>query len=111
MEFVVPASDDAATFTLTGSSFCVVLAGNATTGYAWILDPLDADTASVVTLAGDVYAANTQPQLVGGGGTHKFSFAVNGASAHRTALKLTFLYKRVWEADPVRTVRVVINRE
>ncbi|KAJ3252850.1 hypothetical protein HDU77_004891 [Chytriomyces hyalinus] len=111
MEFVVSHSDDAPAFTLTGSSFSVVLDGNPTTGYEWMLDPLDADTASAVTLTGDVYAANAQPQLVGGGGTHKFSFAVNDAPARRTALKLKFLYKRVWEADPVRTVPVVINRE
>ncbi len=89
-----------------GEDVQVVLNGNPTTGYAWTVTAGDA---AVLVQQGDpVYAqGNTDPSIVGAGGT--FTFTFKAAKAGQTTLK--FDYARSFEKDvpPIQTVSMTVT--
>jgi inhibitor of cysteine peptidase len=89
-----------------GEDIQVILNGNPTTGYSWtstVSDP------AVLQQQGDpVYAqGNTDPSIVGAGGT--FTFTFKAAAAGQVTLK--FGYARPFDAGvaPIQTCSLTIN--
>jgi len=92
--------------TTVGRTFTIALDANPTTGFSWrqsIKDP------TIVGYVSDAYNAEARdPQVVGGGGTHTFTFE---ALAKGTTT-ITLTYARPWESVPAaqsRTIAVTVN--
>ncbi|MHB8070669.1 MAG: protease inhibitor I42 family protein [Candidatus Cryosericum sp.] len=92
--------------TTVGRTFTIALDANPTTGFGWrqsIKDP------AIVAYVSDAYVAeNRDPQVVGGGGTHTFTFKalIKGTTT------ITLSYARVWESVPAaqsRTITVTVK--
>lgn len=97
-------ADSGKTFTTSpGDDLDIRLKGNYTTGYMWEI--ADCDKAIVQSVR-TRYLQN-QPQLVGAGGVHQFTFTIAGKG--RTTLK--FVYRRPWEKDipPAQTFTLQID--
>ncbi len=86
-------------------TFTVTLQSNPTTGYGWTVAAVDS---AILQQEGDkVYVqGNTDPNLVGAGGTETFTFT--GLEAGQTTLQM--VYSRSWETDvpPIQTFEVTI---
>jgi inhibitor of cysteine peptidase len=88
-----------------GASLSITLQSNPSTGYAWTVATIDS---TILQQQGDkVYQqGNTDPNVVGAGGTETFTF--KGLTAAQTTLQL--IYSRVWETDvaPLQTFEITI---
>ena len=86
-----------------GQTLVVTLDSNRTTGYGWAVADVDA---AVLRQVGDsvFQSSNSNPNVVGAGGTETFRF--EAASAGTTTLKL--VYRRSWETGvaPIKTFTV-----
>jgi len=72
---VYTADDDGTSIVLEpGESFSVVLPGNATTGYSWQVEGIDA---AILSAAEPVYVSDSE--LVGAGGVYTFTFTAAAA--------------------------------
>lgn len=90
--------DDGRTVNLpVDDPFRVVLKGNPTTGYQWMLAPIESDA---VTLIGEP-AYKPASDRVGGGGAYTFRFQTKGDGE----AVLRFVYRRPFESNtpPVQT--------
>lgn len=89
-----------------GQTLVVALDSNPTTGYGWAVADVDKN---VLRQVGDsVYqSSNTNPGVMGAGGTETFRF--EAASAGTTTLKL--IYRRSWETGvaPIKTFTVQVT--
>lgn len=99
---VYTADDDGTSIVLEpGESFSVVLPGNATTGYSWQVEGIDA---AILAAAEPVYVSDSE--LVGAGGVYTFTFTA--AAAGETELRLVYL--RPWEqVEPLETFTVTVT--
>ena len=99
---VYTADDDGTSIVLEpGESFSVVLPGNATTGYSWQVEGIDA---SILSAAEPVYVSDSE--LVGAGGVYTFTFTA--AAAGETELRLVYL--RPWEqVEPLQTFTMTVT--
>jgi len=91
-----------------GEEIEVVLEGNQTTGYSWTAGV--SDTTVLQQQGEPVYTeANTDPSIVGAGGT--FTFIFKAAAAGEAALDCE--YARPWETDvaPIQTFSVTVTVE
>jgi inhibitor of cysteine peptidase len=90
-----------------GDDIQVILAGNPTTGYTWNGSLSDADKAVLQQQGEPVYAqGNTDPSIVGSGGTMTFTY--KAAAAGQVTLNLG--YARPWESvQPIQTFTVTIT--
>lgn len=86
-------------------TFTVTLQSNPTTGYGWTVAAIDS---AILQQEGEkVYTqGNTDPNLVGAGGTETFTFS--GLEAGQTTLQL--VYSRSWETDvpPIQTFEIIV---
>jgi inhibitor of cysteine peptidase len=88
----------------TGETFEVVLEGNPTTGYSWIVEAGDA---GVVEVTGEP-AFEPESDLVGAGG--EFTFTFEGKAPGTTTLEMA--YRRSFEtAPPEQTFSVTVTVE
>ena len=88
----------------TGDTFEVILQGNPTTGFSWIVESGDA---SIVEVTGEP-AYEPESDLVGAGG--EFTFVFEGKSPGTTTLELA--YRRSFEtAPPEQTFTVTVTVE
>ena len=92
-------ADDLA-WTIRDKSVVFEIPGNPTTGYAWTAE-VDGDA---VIPAGSDYRSDAHGNIGGAGGTYSFTFA----AAKEGEAKITFLYARAWEDEPLRTVVVTV---
>jgi len=99
---VYTADDDGTSIVLEpGESFSVVLPGNATTGYSWQVEGIDA---AILSAAEPVYVSDSE--LVGTGGVYTFTFTA--AAAGETELRLVYL--RPWEqVEPLQTLTMTVT--
>jgi inhibitor of cysteine peptidase len=99
---VYTADDDGTSIVLEpGESFSVVLPGNATTGYSWQVEGIDA---AILSAAEPVYVSDSE--LVGAGGVYTFTFTAAGAG--ETELRLVYL--RPWEqVEPLQTFTMTVT--
>jgi inhibitor of cysteine peptidase len=99
---VYTADDDGTSIVLEpGESFSVVLPGNATTGYSWQVEGIDA---AILSAAEPVYVSDSE--LVGAGGVYTFTFTA--AAAGETELRL--VYHRPWEqVEPLQTFTMAVT--
>jgi inhibitor of cysteine peptidase len=99
---VYTADDDGTAIVLEpGESFSVVLPGNATTGYSWQVEGIDA---AILSAAEPVYVSDSE--LVGAGGVYTFTFTA--AAAGETELRL--VYHRPWEqVEPLQTFTMAVT--
>jgi inhibitor of cysteine peptidase len=99
---VYTADDDGTSIVLEpGESFSVVLAGNATTGYSWQVEGIDA---AILSAAEPVYVSDSE--LIGAGGEYTFIFTA--AAAGETELRLVYL--RPWEqGEPLDTFTMTVT--
>ncbi|OFW64909.1 MAG: hypothetical protein A2135_00590 [Actinobacteria bacterium RBG_16_67_15] len=99
---VYTADDDGTSIVLEpGESFSVVLPGNATTGYSWQVEGIDA---AILSAAEPVYVSDSE--LVGAGGVYTFTFTA--AAAGDTELRLVYL--RPWEqVEPLETFTMTVT--
>jgi inhibitor of cysteine peptidase len=99
---VYTADDDGTSIVLEpGESFSVVLPGNATTGYSWQVEGIDA---AILSAAEPVYVSDSE--LVGAGGVYTFTFTA--AAAGETELRLVYL--RPWEqVEPLETFTMTVT--
>ena len=99
---VYTADDDGTSIVLEpGESFSVVLPGNATTGYSWQVEGIDAANLSA---AEPVYVSDSE--LIGAGGIYTFTFTA--AAAGETELRLVYL--RPWEqVEPLETFTMTVT--
>ena len=99
---VYTADDDGTSIVLEpGESFSVVLPGNATTGYSWQVEGIDA---AILSAAEPVYVSDSE--LVGAGGVYTFTFTA--AAAGETELRLVYL--RPWEqVEPLETFTMTMT--
>lgn len=99
---VYTADDDGTSIVLEpGASFSVVLPGNATTGYSWQVEGIDA---AILSAAEPVYVSDSE--LVGAGGVYTFTFTA--AAAGETELRLVYL--RPWEqVAPLETFTMTVT--
>ena len=99
---VYTADDDGTSIVLEpGESFSVVLPGNATTGYSWRVEGIDA---AILSAAEPVYVSDSE--LVGAGGVYTFTFTA--AAAGETELRLVYL--RPWEqVEPLQTFTMTVT--
>jgi inhibitor of cysteine peptidase len=99
---VYTADDDGTSIVLEpGESFSVVLPGNATTGYSWQVEGIDA---AILSAAEPVYVSDSE--LVGAGGVYTFTFTA--AAAGETELRLVYL--RPWEqVEPLQTFTMTVT--
>lgn len=91
-----------------GDEFTLEFEGNQTTGFSWMAD-YDRDKLESVR---DEYVPNATPEgveaLVGGGGTHHFTYRAIEAGL----TQLRFTYSRPWESVmPAQTVFYTVNIE
>ncbi len=88
-----------------GASLAITLPSNPSTGYAWTVAAVDS---SILQQQGDkVYVqGNTDPNIVGAGGTESFTF--KGLATGQSTLQL--VYSRVWETEvaPLQTFEITI---
>ena len=75
-----------------GKTAIIELDGNATTGYTWI--PLSYDD-QTLKIEKDYVTSNDDPQIVGAGGT--FKFTITGLRQGKTLVDFT--YMREWEGQ------------
>ena len=95
------AEDGAAIEIAAGESFTVVLEGNPTTGYGWLVDDLDEAVLSV-----EETAYRSDSDLIGSGGT--FTFTFTGAAAGTTQVRLG--YQRSWEfVEPIQAFGITVT--
>lgn len=89
-----------------GDQFHIVLDGNPSTGYSWMVLDIDGQVLSQV---GDAEFDSAAPNLVGAGGTLRLTF--EGVDQGSTLLVLGYL--RSWETDvpPLETYRVNVTVE
>ena len=86
----------------------VVLAGNSTTGYAWTTALSDKDKAVLQQKGEAIYAqGNTNPSVVGAGGTFTFNF--KAAAAGQVSLKLGYARSFEQGVAPIQTFAVTIT--
>ena len=99
---VYTADDDGTSIVLEpGESFSVVLPGNATTGYSWQVEGIDA---AILSAAEPVYVSDSE--LVGAGGVYTFTFTA--AAAGETELRLVYL--RPWDqVEPLETLTMTVT--
>ena len=99
---VYTADDDGTSIVLEpGESFSVVLPGNATTGYSWQVEGIDA---AILSAAEPVYVSDSE--LMGAGGVYTFTFTA--AAAGETELRLVYL--RPWEqVEPLETFTMTVT--
>lgn len=76
-----------------GDTLNLLLAANATTGYAWAITNMDSTI--LQKEEAKYYADKVEPKVVGSGGNQWFAFKATGNG--NTTLKL--VYKRPWEAN------------
>jgi len=99
---VYTADDDGTSIVLEpGQSFSVVLAGNATTGYSWQVEGIDA---AILSAAEPAYVSDSE--LIGAGGVYTFTFTATGSG--ETELRLVYL--RPWDqAEPLETFTMTVT--
>jgi inhibitor of cysteine peptidase len=90
-----------------GDDIQIALAGNPTTGYTWNGSLSDTDKALLQQQGEPLYAqGNTDPSIVGSGGTMTFTY--KALAAGQVTLKLS--YTRPWESvQPIQTFTVTIT--
>lgn len=89
-----------------GQTLVVTLESNPTTGYTWAVAEVDK---KVLAQVGDsVYdSSNTNPNIVGAGGTETFRFRAENTGTTTLAL----FYRRSWETGvpPIKTFNVKVT--
>lgn len=91
-----------------GEDIQVVLSGNPTTGYSWTASV--SDDAVLAQQGEPVYAqGNTDPSIVGAGGTYTFTFK----AAAEGQVTLEFEYARPFETGvaPIQTCSITVTVE
>lgn len=102
MNVIGPAQAESTVSLEEGEQFTVMLPGNPSTGYSWVVTTINP---ALLTQIGEP-EFSTGSDLVGAGGTITFRFEANGAG--RDALQLD--YQRPWEdVEPIDTYRVTVN--
>ena len=101
-----------------GEVFNVLLNGNPTTGYQWMLennDQLGVGAVRALNLnernVGEyIKATNTNSgnSMVGVGGYYNFKFKAGNTSSN-ALITLNFVYKRLWESTPAKQVEVKVQ--
>jgi inhibitor of cysteine peptidase len=102
-------ADNGKSFTVNvGGEVQVVVDGNPTTGYAWSASLSDKDAAILQQQGDPAYVQqNTNPSVVGSGGTYTFTFkALTAGQA-----SLTLAYARSFEKGvaPIKTFTVTVT--
>lgn len=89
-----------------GQQATVELQENPSTGYRWQVDAAASANLSILRIEDRGFAsgANRKP-LLGAPGIHRWSIAALSAGSAR----VTFVYRRSWEATPVRRHEVAIE--
>ncbi len=82
----------------SSKSITVELPANATTGYTWMVEM---DKEGVLEMTGDEYIAPNS-DLVGAGGTQKYTFAAVGDGT----VSITFTYLQSWDPDSAANTSV-----
>ena len=100
-----------------GEVFNVLLNGNPTTGYQWMLennDQLSVDAVRALNVnernVGEYVKAtstNSGNSMVGVGGYYDFKFKAGKPS--NDLITLNFVYKRLWESKPAKQVQVKVQ--
>ena len=100
-----------------GEVFNVLLNGNPTTGYQWMLennDQLSVDVVRALNVnernVGEYVKAtstNSGNSMVGVGGYYDFKFKAGKPS--NDLITLNFVYKRLWESKPAKQVQVKVQ--
>ena len=98
-----------------GEVFNVLLNGNPTTGYQWMLennDQLSVDAVRALNVnernVGEyVKASSNGNSMVGVGGYYDFKFKAGKPS--NDLITLNFVYKRLWESKPAKQVQVKVQ--
>jgi predicted secreted protein len=91
--------------------FVIRIRGNATTGYAWLLDKESLDTNFLEPLNYGEYVTDPNPALLCGvGGTYTFKFKAKGKGNGDSA-KIKFINKRPWEETPISVNTVNLKFE
>ena len=100
-----------------GEVFNVLLNGNPTTGYQWMLennDQLSVDVVRALNVnernVGEYVKAsstNSGNSMVGVGGYYNFKFKAGKPS--NDLITLNFVYKRLWESKPAKQVQVKVQ--
>jgi predicted secreted protein len=86
-----------------GQQFEVVLEGNASTGFVWQAQNLDA---AYLVQVGEPKFSSDNPDLVGSGGTQTLTFKTLKAGT----TQLTLVYLRPWETvPPANTFSVILK--
>lgn len=88
-----------------GETISIILESNSTTGYKWVLDTTELDSAIVSNTSSKYFSGTTS--LVGSGGTEQWIFEAE--SIGTTVIKLN--YKRVWETSIEDTFEVEVTVE
>lgn len=98
---------DGRTSLAVGQTLTIALPSNATTGYRWQVEGLDADVLAPGTPFGDEITDPHAPGMVGVGGHSVWTF--RAVRAGETTL--TFTYSRSWERDtpPAETATYTIT--
>lgn len=137
--FTLPENQNNVTYTIEpGSEFSIMMKGNPTTGYSWLLtfpgnkteimnvsnlsnatSPSANATLSNHTIviplnlnehgSATYVPSSTAPGIVGAGGTYIFRFKAQGDHGTLHEGVITLAYKRPWENAPYRTVNVNIK--
>jgi inhibitor of cysteine peptidase len=96
------AADNGASIELRiGESFTVVLAGNPTTGYSWVVAEMDE---AVLSSLEPAYVSDSE--LMGSGG--EFTFTFTAVAAGTTQVQLEYL--RTWEqVEPLETFTITVT--
>jgi inhibitor of cysteine peptidase len=95
------ADNGAAVEVQIGESFTVVLPGNPTTGYSWVVDGIDP---AILAATEPAYVGDSD--LIGSGGAFTFTFTAMGAG--ETTVRL--VYERSWEqTEPLETFTLTVT--
>ncbi|MBM4332978.1 MAG: protease inhibitor I42 family protein [Deltaproteobacteria bacterium] len=98
---VITREHDGKTVTIkNGVDLDVVLSGNPTTGYQWVVAETES---SVLPFVDSTYKPDSNE--IGAGGTYTFHFkAMASGAAH-----LRLVYKRLWEPVPIETFSLTVR--
>ena len=102
---VTDLDDGAARVLATGDRLTIELAGNPTTGYAWVrIEPSDLGDGPLAAIEEGTCTAPDQCSLVGEGGDYLFEYQAVSSGT----VTLRYAYKRPWEDEPIDEFAITI---